>query len=175
MIKPKIIGLGSRAQIGKDYAAEYLQKHYSITRIAFADALKADLAKMLKENNICYKQLETESKTELRPLLVGYGMLMRHIDPDYWINRALNDKQFNTEYVVITDVRFPNERKRIKELGGMYIDITPNPDKPYVNDVEKHYSPQLRETADAVIINNFDNTFIIDLVKTIDAFFKIDN
>ena len=160
-----IIGLGSKARIGKDYAAKELAKYFDLERIAFADALKQDLAELFKKNGLDYWAIEADpqQKEKVRPLLVEYGMTMRKFNENVWVDRALN-KPLTHELTLITDVRFPNEAKRIKELGGHYIEICT--DLPPANDTEALYSPLMAELADAVVVNNFDSKFIDDLVTS---------
>ena len=166
-MKKVIIGLGSKAQIGKDYAAAQLRAYFSVQRIAFADALKDDLRFLFKQNNLDFDMLisEPDIKKIIRPLLVAYGHTMREFNDDIWVDRALKNRNLDAEVTVITDVRYPNEAKRLKELGGYYIDIETN--VPPANDVEALYSPQMREIADFVVVNNFDGKFVPDLVELI--------
>ena len=108
---------------------------------------------------------EPEIKKVIRPLLVAYGHTMREFNSDIWVDRALKNKDLSSQVTIITDVRYPNEAKRLKELGGYYIDIETS--VPPANDVEALYSPQMREIADAVVVNNFDGSFITTLVELI--------
>lgn len=164
-----IIGFGSKAQIGKDYACKALSKVYDVERVSFADALKADLNKMLKWFGIDLINGNPKIKNKLRPLLVGYGQLMRWYDPYYWITRALKNKQFSHEITVITDVRFPNEAKYIKSLGGYFIEI--KAPIPPANATEALYSELTSQHADFVIENNFNNKFDIELIALIRKIF----
>jgi hypothetical protein len=161
-----LIGVGSRARIGKDYAAKELAKYFDLERVAFADALKLDVAQLFKAHGLDYWGIEGEPalKEKVRPLLVEYGMTMRKFNEDAWIDRALN-KEFTHEVTFVTDVRFPNEAKRIKALGGHYIEI--QTDLPPANETEAYYSPLMKGLADYTVKNNFDSHFIQDMVKLI--------
>lgn len=162
-----IIGLGSKAQIGKDYAAAQLKNYFDVERIAFADELKSDLSFLFSKNGFDFDMLMSEPtlKTKARPLLVAYGQVMREFNPDIWISRALKNKELKHQVTIITDVRFPNEAKMLKELGGYYIEIIS--DVPPANDTEAYYSPLMEGLADFKVKNNFDGQFISDMVKLV--------
>lgn len=161
-----LVGVGSRARIGKDYAAKELAKYFDLERIAFADALKLDVAQLFKAHGLDYWGIESEPslKEKVRPLLVEYGMTMRRFNENAWIDRALN-KELTHQVTLVTDVRFPNEANRIKSLGGYYIEI--KTDLPPANETEAYYSPLMGGIADYTVKNNFDSKFIMDLVDLI--------
>lgn len=167
-MKPLIIGIGSKARIGKDYAAKELAKIYSLERVAFADELKKDLAEIFAKSGINYWELETNpiEKEKVRPLLVEYGCTMRKFDADIWVKRAFAAAKFDKEIVFVTDVRFPNEADYIKKLGGVFIDI--ETDIPPANEVEAENAPKMRAKADFVVINRFDSNFIKNLVTLVE-------
>ena len=166
-MKTLLIGLGSKARIGKDYASQELAKHFDLERIAFADELKKDLAGIMSKSNIDYWEIEKEPalKETVRPLLVAYGQVMRKFNEDIWVDRAIKNKEFRHQVTLITDVRFPNEAKRLKELGGFYIEIETN--IPPANETEALYSPQMAGLADYKVRNNFDSKFIQSLVDLV--------
>jgi hypothetical protein len=167
MANSLIIGLGSKAQIGKDYAAAQLKKYFDIERIAFADELKNDLKYLFERNGFDFDMLMAEPalKTKARPLLVSYGQVMREFNPDIWINRALKNKELQHQVTIITDVRFPNEVNVLKSLGGQYVEIIS--DVPPANETEAYYSPLMEGLADFKIKNNFDGQFIKDMVELV--------
>ncbi len=163
-----LIGFGSKARIGKDYAAQKLKEFFDVERIAFADALKADLDYLFSQNGLRLPEIlqEPDLKETVRPLLVSYGQTIRQFNPDIWVDRALNNRDFKHEITVITDVRFPNEVQRIKELGGYYIEIVSNIQP--ANETEKLFSPLMEQAADHKITNNFDGKFALDLVELVE-------
>jgi hypothetical protein len=83
------------------------------TRVAFADALKADLEPVLRIMRDAGADKET-----MRPLMVSYGRAMRSIDHDYWVKRVNFRAADN---VVVTDVRYVNEVKAIEAAGGVVV------------------------------------------------------
>lgn len=124
---PKLIGLGYRARAGKDTVGEILERSFGYEPYAFAKKLKslcyiltetADTADEFKENvQLC--------GLTGRQLLIAVGKALReHVSPNVWIDAL--DIPGALEYhgrVVITDVRFPNEAAKIKELGGILIEV----------------------------------------------------
>jgi hypothetical protein len=162
-MKKAIIGLGSKARVGKDYAASQLKTYFDVERIAFADRLKDDLEGLFVMHNLNFKASLNDPVTKemLRPLLVEYGQTMRKFNQDIWVDAALQGRPLNHQVTIITDVRFPNEVKRLKELGGVYIEI--ETDVPPANETEALYSPMMAELADMKVRNNFDGLFIPEL------------
>lgn len=182
-----IIGLGSRARIGKDFAAAELRKHYgeeNVLRIAFADALKGDVQPLLmRAVGINPHTAAGPDKELIRPILVAYGEMMRKVNHNYWVARAIDlvekTEQANHPWpiVVYTDCRYPNEVDSIKKMGGIYIEIDA-PAIPPANESEAKNSPLCRAMADYVVLNDIqhkngkfvpDKKFIPRLVRIIDS------
>lgn len=138
--KPIIVGLSGYAQTGKDTAALALGA-LTFERLAFADALRASLYAL--NPSIKVKSHWTKLRTHVdlvgwetakkldgvRALLqrMGTEAVREVIGQDSWTNviRARIEHAYDgmaevTEPArfVLTDVRFPNEAKLIKELGG---------------------------------------------------------
>jgi hypothetical protein len=129
--KFRLIGLAGLAGCGKDTVALHLIKNYNFARIAFADPLKDAADIMLGYEAGTWKSLTPEYKNMLVPgkpyswrqfwqkLGTEVG---RNIDPDIWLTtaakkiEAIRDLGFSG--AVITDVRFENESKLIRELRG---------------------------------------------------------
>lgn len=166
-----IIGFGSKAQVGKDYAAIQLAKKYDVQRVAFADALKSDIAVLFKLSDLDLEAMlkDIDTKNKIRPLLVSYGQTMREFDPDIWVKRAFKDIRYGQhDLVVVTDVRFPNEAIYIQDLGGIYIDI--DSDVPPANETEAAYAKQMRRLADFVIRNDFDENYTKELYALVEQY-----
>lgn len=124
---PKLIGLGYRARAGKDTVGAILENSFGYEPISFAYKLKV----------LCYGLAETDDfaddfKENIqlcgltgRQLLIAVGKALReHVSPNVWIETA--DLPGAVDYfdrVVVTDVRFPNEAAKIKELGGILIEV----------------------------------------------------
>jgi hypothetical protein len=120
-----IIGISGYARSGKDTIAEYLCTQFGYRRVAFADAIRNylyDLNPTYNREGNTIKEVvealgwdEAKSKPEIRKMLQDVGVAARkNFGEDFWVNIALKDVAY-TSNVVITDVRFPNEAKVIKD------------------------------------------------------------
>jgi hypothetical protein len=96
----------------------------------------------------------SSEKDLIRPILVCWGTdVCRKIDSDYWIKKV--EKQIkssinNKIIVVITDVRYENESKWIKENGGFMIHLSRMGQKPS-NFQERLNDPIVKRNADHII------------------------
>jgi hypothetical protein len=105
----RLIALCGFSRVGKDSICESL----GFQRIAFADALKDDLAPIVAK-------LPRHTKEQVRPLLVEYGRTCRRIDPDYLLKRISIPKHGD---VCETGSRYANEIRFIHSLGGICIRV----------------------------------------------------
>lgn len=147
--KPSLVGVAGFARSGKDTIGAYLAEHHGYQRRAFADKLR-ELAlvcdPILGEDRYGrerrYADALTESgyegaKTEwseVRNFLVRLGAGARQVlGQDVWLDATLppdGDPFFPTwesyglKPAVITDVRYPNEAKRIQALGGTLVYVS---------------------------------------------------
>jgi hypothetical protein len=129
-----VVGLSGFAQSGKTTAALYLEKKYGIRRKHIAEPLRAMLAVLLQANGMSSEMisryLEGDLKEKLIPELgvtsrfaqitIGTEWGRELINSDLWANtwkRGIADG----ESVMNDSVRFPNEERVIKELGGLTI------------------------------------------------------
>ena len=153
-----IIGLCGHAQSGKDTFCELTKafldkKRVAASRIAFADELKRDLDKLCRHHIGCSAFTSDPKEKELiRPLLVAYGTdVIRKMDEDWWIERLEKNMPIykNQEIIpIVTDVRYPNELKWIKEKhNGVCIYITRKGIGP-ANKEEKKNNSILKKEAD---------------------------
>lgn len=62
----------------------------------------------------------------------GTNVMRTHVHPDFWVyamkEKVVQAKLNSTDLFIITDVRFPNEAKMIREQGGkvIYLEYTEN-------------------------------------------------
>lgn len=68
--------------------------------------------------------------------LLGTNALRQCLHPNTWVNALFADYNPTLDNWIITDVRFPNEAKAIKERGGMIIRI----DRPGTKPINGHVS-----------------------------------
>lgn len=147
---PTIIGLSGYATAGKDTAAEVLTRLYGYRRIAFADKLKAFVREInpvialvhgkdiVRADELVKGLGDTEAKTfkEYRRVLQVAGTTVREFfGINTWVNAALGDVEAG-DYVVVTDVRFPNEAQAIKDMGGIVLRVQ----RPGVGPANQHVS-----------------------------------
>jgi len=143
-----IIGIAGFQGSGKDTIADYLQNIYGFKRDSFAATLKDAVAAVFGWDRELLEGRTTESRAwretvdpwwsnrlnmpNLTPRLVlqkwGTEVARKSWHNDTWIaslenklNRAHND-------IVITDVRFPNEIKAVRNAGGIVIRVVRGPE-----------------------------------------------
>ena len=136
-----IIGLSGYARSGKDTAAQFLAEK-GFQRLSFADGVREMLFRLNPTVGLSYKTEENEMVLtqhtvrsevneygweqakqeweEIRRLLqvLGTNCIRNMVGQDFWVDYALKNVSVGQNYV-FTDVRFPNEAQKIKELGGV--------------------------------------------------------
>lgn len=130
-----IIGISGKKGSGKDTFASLLANELlgklglKVTLKAFADNLKKCCAIISNQHEWNFYSQDCKNKKAgflsmtNRELMQKFGDLTRQIDPDIWIKLALDINNVNTDVLIITDVRFKNEAKAIKDKGGILIKI----------------------------------------------------
>lgn len=169
---PTIIGFGSTARVGKDVAARIIDNRNGldnrVRRVAFADFVKEDL------NDFCIKHYNISAYTEIaaekqiiRPLLIGHGNAMRALNPDYWIDRAFEHIDFDStglDYIIFTDVRFPNEVHRIKSVvprsRSFYVQVYADDSPPVIESEIEQYD-EMVALADYFLYNPFKDPKLV--------------
>ena len=134
-----IIGISGKKGSGKDTFATFLEDklvtkyNLKVVHKAFADDLKKCCAILSGQFDwVFYDQDKKDKKAGLlnitnRELMQKFGDLTRQLDPDIWIKLALNlDFKSEPDILIITDVRYKNEAKAIKDKGGILIRIKSN-------------------------------------------------
>lgn len=134
-----IIGISGKKGSGKDTFATFLEDklvtkyNLKVVHKAFADNLKKCCAILSGQFDwVFYDQDNKDKKAGLlnitnRELMQKFGDLTRQLDPDIWIKLALNlDFKSEPDILIITDVRYKNEAKAIKDRGGILIRIKSN-------------------------------------------------
>jgi hypothetical protein len=151
----QLLGLVGAAGAGKDTLAGYLRL-YGYRRVAFADKLKTlalAINPCIHDPVLGITHLErivnvedwekAKLYTEVREFLQTLGLGAREVlGPNVWVDAALRGVPASLEAgrsVVFTDVRFPNEVARIRELGGVICKVT----RPGIKRVNAHPSEDL--------------------------------
>jgi hypothetical protein len=138
----KIIGISAKKQGGKTTMMAQLVTNLqgSVEVICFADFLKEIVCKCFAGEHLSWvntaildaestKQTKAPCGKTFRELLQYIGTdVFRKLDPNCWIN-AYKLKAYNTEkdYIITSDVRFPNEVEAIHAMGGKVIRLTRAP------------------------------------------------
>jgi len=134
---PQIIGVTGNKYNGKDTFADYLVLHYGYTKIAIADPIKEICKIMFNFND---EQLYGNLKEEIDPLwnikprnafqFIGTDLirnqisqLIPNITDNFWIYVIKNKILKENKKFIISDIRYENEVKMIKELNGVIFRI----------------------------------------------------
>lgn len=144
------IAFGCNARVGKNTAASYLASKHGGTILSFAGAIY-DI--MHYTQRICNFE-ETKDREFLRLV----GMWARSKNEDTWVNIVAN--KIGEGNYFISDLRFPNEYKKLKELGFLLVKIERDGDA----EVRKHES----ETA----LIGYEWDVVIDNNGTLEEFYK---
>jgi len=122
-----VVGLSGKMGSGKDFVHGWFNEQgYSVTRRAFADAVRFDIEEHISDGMFLNALWEKPHTPEARALLQWWGTdYRRGQDPNYWIARMRAflqkmDSEPGTEdmTVFLTDMRFQNEIEVVKEFGG---------------------------------------------------------
>jgi hypothetical protein len=145
-----IIGIAGFQGAGKDTVADYLQNIYGFKRDSFAATLKDAVAAVFGWDRELLEGRTTESRIwreqvdpwwstrlnmpDLTPRLVlqkwGTEVARKSWHDDIWIASLENKLNKAQNDIVITDVRFPNEIKAVRDAGGVVIRVVRGPE-PY--------------------------------------------
>lgn len=115
-----LIGLSGKKRVGKDTCGHWLEVKHDFTRVSFAALLKKQATRL---------GWDGRKDERGRKLLQDLGMVVRNYDENFWVDAAFRElakleRTTGQEKFVITDVRFKNEAREIKEVGGIMIRIT---------------------------------------------------
>jgi hypothetical protein len=170
--------LSGFAQSGKDTVASILVSEHGYKRIAFADPIKDLLLKINPQSGMSRVHPLVDKLgwdiakqiPEVRKLLQDLGTGAREVlGQDVWVKAALSKAHDNIGGLkgkyVFTDVRFTNEAKFIKEMGGVIWRI----DRPNVVAANAHVSEhELNEYEfDQWIHNSEDLNFLKEAVEKV--------
>lgn len=133
-----IIGISGKAGSGKDTIANIINNiNSNAVTICFADSMKNALYDCLCyfgiEGNDFYtnegknKQIPLLDNITIRELMQKFGTIIREeIHPDFWVKIFISKIKtllLHKLTVVTPDVRFPNEKKAIEDIGGIVIRV----------------------------------------------------
>jgi hypothetical protein len=138
-----IIGVCGFIGSGKDTVADYLVNFHEFRRESFANSLKDAVASVFgwdrtmlegrtKQAREWREQVdpwwsERLNMPELTPRLMlqlwGTEVCRRGFHDDIWIASLENKLRNSTDNIVISDCRFPNEIKSIRNAGGIVVRV----------------------------------------------------
>ena len=135
-----IIGICGFIGSGKDTIADYLVNFHGFRRESFANSLKDAVAHVFgwdrtmlegrtkqsrewreKRDEWWSNRLGQEVTPRLMLQLWGTEVCRKAFHDDIWIASLENKLRNSTDDIVISDCRFPNEIKSIKDAGGIII------------------------------------------------------
>lgn len=165
----KLIAISGKAQSGKDTIGSFLVNKYGFTRVASADSLKR-----IARNIFGWDSVKDEKG---RKFLQDLAMAVRGYNEDYWINLTLQEikRQSSSQYknlsddksnFVVTDLRFINEAKYLKENGAILIRVN----RPGIKVYDHISETQLDDYANFDFVIENDTT-LEDLEKAVDTIF----
>jgi hypothetical protein len=166
-----LIGLGYKARQGKNEAAQVMVKAGAehgllVKTYGFSDALKLEVTQEISRlgsapvffgewDSVLPDWVVMESDPDMtdplcthgkyRTLLQWWGSEYRRAqDPDYWIKRvAERIAHDQPDVALLTDFRFINEGRYIKDSGGYCVKVSRTD---YVSHVPQHHSETMLDT-----------------------------
>lgn len=140
--KSIIIGITGRRRVGKDTSAIFLKEQFGFIQLALADPIKRATKEIFdftdEQLNGAQKE-RIDSRWGITPRevlqVVGtdlfrntFGQRFPHIGANIWTMSLANKidhlVRTGTQRIVVSDIRFPNEAKVIKDAGGFIIKLT---------------------------------------------------
>lgn len=112
---PLKIAFGCQARVGKSSAVKYLIETYGGKEFAFAQPIYH-----LLFLNQFYLGLEQKKDREFLQMI---GMWGRKQNINIWVNFLLKEVSKHSGNVLVSDVRFPNELRALKEQGFLCVRI----------------------------------------------------
>jgi hypothetical protein len=177
-----LIGITGHKFSGKSTVARLLHNATGYEVVSFADKLK-DITCVLsgctreqledydfKENELVPDYLRpyclNAEKPTFRAFLQHFGSeVMRGVNDNIWIDCTLDNCGKNA---IISDARFPNEAKAIKERGGIVIKVV----RPDVKASDSHQSETLIDEIDADY-TLWNDTTLENLVLNVDSIVRL--
>jgi hypothetical protein len=164
----RIVAFGHRQRTGKDTLAGFVAQQLkmetrgrSVAVMGFANLLKEIAFRLWcghgMQRGPFYETHPNERDTILphldctvRQAWIKLGNHMRELDSECWINAALATP---SDYVIIKDMRFPNEFEAVKKAGGICIKVVrpSEPEQTDGADDQLHYPDS---SWDKIIVND---------------------
>jgi hypothetical protein len=153
-----IIGVCGLIGAGKDTIADYLVNVHEYRRESFANSLKDAVAQvfgwdrtMIEGRTKAAREWREQVDTwwaerlnmpDLTPRYIlqhwGTNVLRQHFHDDIWIASLENKIRNSQDNIVISDCRFPNEIKAIKQSGGVVVRVQRGPEPDWMPHAINH-------------------------------------
>lgn len=168
-----LIGLGCRKRVGKNQAAEFIKAEleslgFTVEVTSFAEPLYRVAhilygwagfgTKEFYENNPKYKEvLLPEIGKTPRQILIDLGTpaIRDRVYDETWV-KLLTRSKHDSDFVIVTDLRFPNELKAIRDVNGYTVRID-RPSIPKDDDIADSAMNDVEDSAWFSIITNDGN------------------
>lgn len=166
-----IVGLTGRAQSGKSTLARAL----GWTELSFAARLKTEVRNMalqmepaLFDACVLAEAGNVMAKKRIRPWYIFWGEFRRDMDADYWLRPVMERVKASPEtQFVISDVRYLNEARAIKDAGGVIVRLTRATEIPDIP--TETVSLQEIEDAGLVDVRIDNNGTVEDMVRQLNS------
>ena len=156
-----LIGITGKAGSGKDTVADFLVEKHGFTSVSFSDILKNGIKVLFDLSEEQLHDTDTKEKKDPRwgftprQLMQWFGtdILRNRVRQDFFIVHMDRFLSVNRgKNIVISDVRFENECRYIKQHYGSIINII----RPGLREIENnsHESEQLNYPTDQDIYND---------------------
>lgn len=149
----QIIGIVGFIGSGKDTVADYLVNFHGFRRESFANSLKDAVSKVFGWDRELLEGRSKQSrewretrdewwskrlKKDITPRWVlqywGTEVVRKGFHDDIWVASLENRLRKSTDDIIITDCRFPNEIKAIRNAGGRVVRIKRGPEPEWFDD-----------------------------------------
>ena len=129
MSKPRLIGLAGFKQSGKTTIADHMENEHGFAHLSFAGPMRSFMQIFLgvaepgfdleRDKEKVIPWLGTTPRDIMQKMGTEFGREMIH--EEMWVRRCLRAAEYNhgnNRNVVISDVRFANEARAIRDAGG---------------------------------------------------------
>lgn len=188
MKKPFLLGFAGKAHSGKDFSADHIIQNYpnlKIAKVAFADAVR-DMVRPIFDVDDIYRRGSKEDPIDgfgisLREILQSLGTDWgRHmVSEDIWVkvlDKRISERYSDFDVVIISDIRFDNERDYVIHNGGKVISITGAKDKHNKSKFSEHASEWgIEDSVEGVIEleNDFSTRYLISLKEVFESMVSV--
>lgn len=184
MKKPFLLGFAGKAHSGKDFSADHIIQEYpnlKIAKVAFADAVR-DMVRPIFDVDDIYRRGSKEDPIDgfgisLREILQSLGTDWgRHmVSEDIWVkvlDKRISERYSDFDIVIISDIRFDNERDYVIHNGGKVINIAGAKDKHNKSKFSEHASEWgIEDGVEGVIEleNDFSTRYLFSLKEIFES------